>query len=232
VPANKIVVEALIPAPVETVWERSQEPEAHVSWDIRFTHIAYRDESDARGYRLMDYRTDVAFGIEVKGLGRYLHSTPLEHSSFEFDSDDWKSIIRNGRGIWLYEPREGGTYFKTVYDYDRRYGLLGRALDALVFRRLLQLATEWSFETLRLWCSGEEPALEERRSRFRFLGFFVRRLAGASPAPGAARSWLGTGRESEIELSEAGSGSGSLPASPDAGAPGGRSVARGGSRAS
>jgi hypothetical protein len=232
VSANKIVVEALIPAPVETVWERSQEPEAHVSWDIRFTHISYRDETDARGYRLLDYRTDVAFGIEVTGIGRYLHSTPLEHSSFEFDSDDWKSIIRNGRGIWLYESRDGGTYFKTVYDYDRRYGLLGRALDALVFRRLLQLATEWGFETLRLWCAGDEGALETRRSRFRFLKFFARRLAGASPPPGAARSWLGTGRESEIALTAGGSGSGSRPASPDAGAGRAQSVARSDSRAS
>jgi hypothetical protein len=232
VAANKIVVEALIPAPVETVWERSQEPRAHVSWDIRFTHIAYRDETDARGYRLLDYRTDVAFGIEVKGIGRYLHSIPLEHSSFEFDSDDWKSIIRNGRGIWLYEPRDGGTYFKTVYDYDRRYGFLGRALDAFVFRRLLQLATEWSFETLRLWCSGHEDALAERRSRFRFFEFFVRRFLGESPPPGAARSWLGTGKESELPLSGDGSGSGSRPASPDAGARREPAAARSDSKAS
>jgi hypothetical protein len=198
VPAtDKIVVEALIPAPVEVVWERTQEPAHHVTWDIRFTDIAYRDEVDARGFRLLDYRTDVAFGIAVAGIGRYLHSTPLQHSSFEFDSDDWKSIIRNGRGVWLYERRPEGTYFKTVYDYERRYGMLGRALDGLLFRRLLQLATEWSFETLRLWCAGRPEAVEERRSRAGFALFYVRRLVFAKPAPGAARSWLGSGRESE-----------------------------------
>ncbi len=123
---NKIVVEALIPAPVELVWERTQEPAQHVAWDIRFTHISYREEVDARGFRVLDYRTDVAFGIAVAGIGRYLHSTPLEHSTFEFDSDDWKSIIRNGRGVWIYESRPEGTFFKTVYDYDWRYGVLGR----------------------------------------------------------------------------------------------------------
>lgn len=197
VPANaRIVVEATIPAPVEVVWERTQEPAQHLCWDIRFTHIAYRDEVDARGFRLLDYRTDVAFGIAVAGIGRYLHSTPLEHSSFEFDSDDWKSIIRNGRGIWLYESRPEGTYFKTVYDYERRYGMLGRVLDGLLFRRLLQLATEWSFETLRLWCSGKPEAVEARRSRARFLLFCMKRRFFAKPAPGAARSWLGSGRES------------------------------------
>ncbi len=49
------------------------------------------------------------------------------------DSEDWKSIIGNGRGVWLYESRPEGTYFKTVYDYERRYGMLGRALDRLLF---------------------------------------------------------------------------------------------------
>lgn len=195
--SNKIVVEAVIPAPVELVWERTQDPEQHVSWDIRFTGIRYRHEVDERGFRLMDYRTDVGFGIAVDGIGKYLHSTPLAHSTFEFDSDDWKSIIRHGRGIWLYEKRPEGTYFKTVYDYDRRYGIVGRAIDWLFFRRLLQLSTEWGFETLRLWCAGNRDALSERRSRWHFLPFYLKRLLGASPAPGAARSWLGSGRPSE-----------------------------------
>lgn len=194
---RKIVVEALLPAPVELVWERSQKPDAHVLWDIRFTAIRYLDETDSRGFHLMDYRTDLGFGIAVQGTGRYLHSTPLEHSSFEFDSNDFKSIIRNGRGIWLYERRPGGTYFKTVYDYDRRYGLLGRALDRILFRRLLQLATEWSFETLRLWCAGDEDAPRRRRSRSRFWFYFWRRLLGATPPEGAARSWLGSGQPGE-----------------------------------
>jgi len=77
--------------------------------------------------------------------------------------------------------------------------VLGRLLDWLIFRRLLQLATEWSFETLRLWCAGDERACARRRSRQRFLAFFARRLVGVPPAPGAARSWLGSGRESQLD---------------------------------
>lgn len=200
-PPRKIVVEVWIPSPVELVWERSQDPDLHASWDLRFTTIGYLPETDERGYHLMDYRTRIALGLEIVGVGRYLHSTPLRHSTFEFDSEDWKSIIRNGRGIWQYEPRPGGTYFKTVYDYDHRLGVLGRALDWLLFRRLLQLATEWSFETLRLWCGGDANARERRMSRIRFGAFFVLRLLGGKPARGAARSWLGTGRE-PTELSD------------------------------
>ena len=195
--ARKIVVEAIIPSPVELVWERSQVPEQHTAWDIRFNHIAYLDETDDRGYHLMDYRTNIALGITIKGYGRYLTTSENSHSSFEFDSDDWKSIIRNGRGIWLYRPCPGGTLFKTVYDYDVRYGWLGGLLDAAIFRSLLQLATEWGFETLRQWCAGDDRATARRRGRLSFMWFYLKRRLGAQPASGAARSWLGTGQVSE-----------------------------------
>lgn len=148
----------------------------------------------------MDYRTSVGFGIAVQGIGRYLQNIPPKHSTFEFDSADWKSIITQGRGIWLYEPCPEGTYFKTVYDYEVRYGLMGRLIDEWIFRRLLQLATEWGFETLRQWCGGDEFVLKPRRRRTRFATFFVARLFGREPDTGAARSWLGTGQESELTL--------------------------------
>jgi hypothetical protein len=195
--ARKIVVEAIIPAPVEVVWERSQVPEQHTAWDIRFNHIGYIDKTDERGYHLMDYRTNVALGITINGHGRYLTNSEHSHSSFEFDSDDWKSIIRNGRGIWLYRPCSGGTLFKTVYDYDVRHGWIGRMLDAAIFRSLLHLATEWGFETLRQWCAGDDEATARRRGRLPFAWFYLKRRLGWNPATGAARSWLGTGQVAE-----------------------------------
>lgn len=194
---RKIVVEAMIPAPLATVWERTQTPDLHVRWDIRFSTIRYLDEKDQRGFNLMDYRTRIGFGVEVCGYGHYLQSTPLELSTFEFDSDDWKSLITKGRGLWLYKPYGEGTYFKTVYDYEIRHGMFGRVIDAVIFRNLMRLATEWGFETLRLWCSGNEDALTQRRSRFRFVLFLLKRLLGGTPGAGAARSWLGTGQPAE-----------------------------------
>jgi hypothetical protein len=188
----------MIPAPVELVWERSQDPVEHVRWDIRFNDIRYRNDKDGRGFRLMDYRTRIGFGITVDGIGRYLQNTPPRHSTFEFESDDWKSLITRGRGIWQYEPAGGGTYFKTVYDYSVRYGIAGRLVDYLLFRRLMQLATEWGFGTLRQWCRGDESALVTRRGRLRFTTFFLARFLGKPSAPGAATSWLGTGQESRI----------------------------------
>lgn len=197
---QKIVVEAIVPASVETVWQRSQEPDLHTLWDIRFSSISYLPEKDERGFNLMDYRTKIGFGIEVAGVGRYLQNQPPKHSTFEFESGDWKSIITIGRGIWQYKPHAGGTYFRTVYDYDVRYGVVGAFVDRVLFRPVMQLATEWSFETLRLWCAGDESVLQKRQNKLRFAPFFIKRYFGFAPAKDAAQSWIGSGQESLVSL--------------------------------
>lgn len=197
--ANKIVVEAIIPCDVETLWARSQEPDLHILWDIRFSHIEYLDERDANGFNLMDYRTKIGFGVEIKGVGRYLQNTPLKHSTFEFESDDWKSIIKIGRGIWQYKPCTEGTYFRTVYDYETNYGKLGALVDRVLFRPVMQLATEWSFETLRRWCAGDRIELEKRRSILKFIPFFLKRYFGFPAKGGEAESWTGSGQESNLK---------------------------------
>jgi hypothetical protein len=99
-----------------------------------------------------------------------------------------------GRGLWLYERRPEGTFFKTVFDYQTRYGVVGELVDAALFRPVMQLGTEWGFETLRRWCAGDDGALARGRSRWRFV-VFLSRVLGREPAPGAARSWLGSGNE-------------------------------------
>ncbi|NTX63303.1 SRPBCC family protein [Myxococcus sp. CA051A] len=192
---QRIVAEVFIPAPVEVVWERTQDPALHTAWDVRFTSIRYLPEADARGFHLMDYRTHLGFGLEIIGWGRYLANTPHLRSTFEFGSEDWRSIILRGRGVWLYEQRPGGTFFKTVFDYRARYGVVGEVLDAVLFRPVMRLGTEWGFETLRQWCAGDEHAPTRGRSRWRFGLFILARVLGRAPAPGAARSWLGRGVE-------------------------------------
>ena len=196
---NKIVVEAIIPCAVETLWERSQNPDLHILWDIRFSHIKYSETLDENGFQLMDYRTKIGFGVEIKGVGRYLQNSPLKHSTFEFKSDDWKSLIKIGRGIWQYKPCAEGAYFRTVYDYETNYGILGALIDKILFRPLMQLATEWSFETLRRWCEGDEKALKKRESKLKFALFFVKRYLGFPAEKDEANSWLGSGRETFLK---------------------------------
>jgi len=190
---NRVIVEAQIAAPVELVWERTQEPALHQGWDLRFDEIGYLPRADARGFRELEYRTRIGFGLFLRGVGRYLSSTRGQRSSFEFDSDDWKSLIAFGRGVWLYQPNPAGTFFKTVYDYRVRHGALGRAVDSALFRPLIQLATEWSFETLRRWCEGDRDAVARRRSWLKFGAFMLARRSGWRPGGAHARSWLGRG---------------------------------------
>jgi hypothetical protein len=197
--SNKIVVEAIIPCDAELLWERTQTPDQHTLWDIRFSHIDYLEEKDEKGFHLMDYRTKIGFGIEVKGIGRYLQNNPPKLSTFEFESDDWKSIITIGRGIWQYKLCADGTYFRTVYDYEIRYGFFGEMLDSLLFRPVMQLGTEWGFETLRLWCEGDETALKRRDSNLKFIPFFIKRYLGFSPKKGEAISIIGNGQKNLIE---------------------------------
>jgi hypothetical protein len=197
--ANKIVVEAIIPCDVETLWARSQEPDLHLLWDIRFSHIEYLDSTDENDFQLMDYRTKIGFGMEIKGVGRYLQNTPLKHSTFEFESSDWKSIIKIGRGIWQYKSCAEGTYFRTVYDYETNYGKFGALVDRVLFRPMMQLATEWSFETLRRWCAGDESELEKRRSFLKFIPFLLKRRFGFPAKKGEAESWTGSGQETNLK---------------------------------
>ncbi len=196
--SNKIVVEAIIPCDAELLWERSQQPELHTLWDIRFSHIEYLEEKDENGFNLMDYRTKIGFGIEVKGIGRYLQNSPPKLSTFEFESDDWKSLITIGRGIWQYKPCAEGTYFRTVYDYETRYGFFGEMIDSIIFRPIMQLGTEYGFETLRRWCAGDESILKKRDSILKFAAFFLKRYMGFPARKGEAKSWLGTGQETFV----------------------------------
>lgn len=49
-----------------------------------------------------------------------------------------------------YIPTGDGVRFLTWYDYRTRFGILGRAIDGFLFRRLIGWATAWSFDRLRL----------------------------------------------------------------------------------
>jgi len=192
---NKIVVEVEINAPISLIWEQSQNPEQHVLWDIRFSDIEYLDTHDDKGRQALRYRTKIGFGIAVEGLGYYAHNKKHEKSVFLFDSNDWKSLISNGRGLWLYIDKENHTFFKTVFDYETRFGLFGRIIDRILFRPLFQRATEWGFETLRLWCEGDHEAYQRRRPKWKFVYFYLQCMIGRRP--GQARSWLGTGNPRE-----------------------------------
>jgi hypothetical protein len=107
----------------------------------------------------MRYERSV-LGMTIRGNGRYKLHRPLRQSTFEFWSDDPRSLIRRGVGLWLYRPRGDGTVdFATSYTYEVRWGALGRAFDGLVFRPFFQRETERSFRRLAETHFGGEPVV-------------------------------------------------------------------------
>ena len=187
---RKIVVEVFIKAPIHLVWERTQNPQKHLEWDIRFTTIRFiNKDTNSRGFQNLEYKTRLG-PFEVAGIGRYLAVRDQSFSSFEFSSSSGLSLIRQGTGRWRYQEVGGGTRFLTVYDYQTRYGCVGYIVDRILFRPFMRLATEWGFETLRLWCEGDNTAPIRRSNRIACLWFFFTRSLGQRPRSRAAVSWI------------------------------------------
>jgi DoxX-like family len=164
-----IYVESLMRGPIEELWQRTQDPALHQRWDLRFTDISYLPRPDTTLPERFSYSTRIGFGFRIEGKGESVGTRdgPLGErtSALRFWSDDPKSLIREGSGYWKYVPTGDSVRFITWYDYKTRFGMLGRFLDAIVFRPLLGWATAWSFDRLRLWVERDiDPRVSLERS--------------------------------------------------------------------
>jgi hypothetical protein len=163
-----IYVEILLRGDMDQIWRLTQTPALHEGWDLRFTRITYLPRTSEREPQRFDYTTRVGFGLQISGEGESTgnreDATGIRTSALSFWSADPKSLIEEGSGYWKYIPTEDGVRFLTWYDYRTRFGTLGRALDQVLFRRLLGWATAWSFDRLRLYIeNGLDP-----KAAFRF----------------------------------------------------------------
>lgn len=164
-----IYVEIKIHAPMDELWARTQIPDLHERWDVRFTEIKYLPRPDtARPQRFL-YSTRIGFGLNISGEGETVGERDQQDgsrtSALKFWSEDSKSLIQEGSGYWKYIPADNGIRFLTWYDYSTRFGAVGRAFNAIVFRPLMRWATAWSFDRLRLWLEKSiDPSLALRLS--------------------------------------------------------------------
>jgi hypothetical protein len=176
-----IYVEIDIDATMEELWARTQTPELHERWDLRFTEIEYLPRPDESRPQRFLYATRIGFGLGIAGEGETVGSRNGDDgsrtSALTFWSDDRASLIRVGSGYWKYIPTSKGVRFLTWYDYSTRFGMLGRAIDAVIFRPLMGRATAWSFDRLRLWLEkGIDPQSSMRLS----LAHAISRIAIAA----------------------------------------------------
>lgn len=169
-----IYVEIPIRAAMEELWEKTQNPDMHQRWDLRFSQIEYLPRAADEPQRFL-YRTRIGFGLSIEGEGESICTRDGEAgertSSLKFWSDDPKSLIKVGSGYWKYVPAENEIRFFTWYDYEVRFGWPGTLLDR-IFRPLLGWATAWSFDTLRLWA---EKGISPESSRDKALVYSVAR---------------------------------------------------------
>src|SRR6185436_16566778 len=115
-----IYVEIQINASIDEIWAKTQVPELHRRWDLRFTDIAYLPRPNLSEPQQFLYATRIGFGMKISGRGETLGTQEgdgSKTSALKFWSDDPKSLIREGSGYWKYIPHQNGIRFLTWYDY-------------------------------------------------------------------------------------------------------------------
>ncbi|MGO4372074.1 DoxX-like family protein [Paenibacillus sp. 2TAB19] len=160
-----IYVELNIEAPLEELWVHTQQPELHQQWDLRFTEINYLPREQEEAEQHFQYRTRIGFGLQIEGTGITTSKEKAGKdgketrlSTLSFRSEQAMSLISQGGGYWSYKPEgDGIVKFITLYDYQTRFGLLGKLFDTAVFRPLFGFATAWSFDRLRIWLEHRIP---------------------------------------------------------------------------
>jgi uncharacterized membrane protein YphA (DoxX/SURF4 family) len=159
----KLTAETTIRCEVDRLWHLTQEPHNHVRWDARFTDIRFLPKSNPDDVQRFAYITNLRGGLKIAGWGETVARHEGRGSRLRFGSDDWKSLIREGSGFWEYATNGDCVTFRTAYDYQVRYGLVGRIVDRFLLRPLMQWQTRWSFDRLRIWIEdGTTPELSLR----------------------------------------------------------------------
>jgi len=151
-----LFVRIRIAAPMERVWELTQDPGLHARWDARFSAIVPTGPLAGGGTRFHYERRLMRHTIHGTGvtIGERLRPDGTRTSALRFGTDDPLSPLGEGRGYWRYEPDGDGVVFSTGYDYLPGWG---RLLDRLVLRRLIGWMTAWSFDRLRIWAETGMP---------------------------------------------------------------------------
>ncbi|MCW3493681.1 SRPBCC family protein [Microbacterium sp. SSM24] len=150
-----VFVSIRIHAPVDRVWELTQEPALHARWDARFSRITPTEPLPGGGIRFV-YERRIS-GARLSGTGTTIGERDRRDgtrtSALRFDADSRLSPLGRGRGYWRYRPDGDHVVFTTGYDYEPNWG---RSAD-LIVRPLIGWLTAWSFDRLRLWAETGTP---------------------------------------------------------------------------
>ncbi|WEO95243.1 SRPBCC family protein [Streptomyces sp. FXJ1.172] len=147
-------IETHIRADLDTLWARTQDPEAHRRWDLRFTAIEELPGAEGEPRRFTCTARVLPF-LTVSGTGYAADDTDrpdgTRTSAVRFSSPHPLSLIAEASGYWRYVPDADGVRLLTGFDYRPRWGAFGAVADRVLFRPLTGWATAWSLDRLRLW---------------------------------------------------------------------------------
>src|SRR3954467_11112271 len=105
-----IYVEIPIRASMEELWEKTQNPQLHQRWDLRFTQIEYLPRKGDEPQRFL-YMTRIGLGLNIDGQGESIGEREgqagARTSSLKCWSEDAKSLIKTGSGYFKYVPEKG-----------------------------------------------------------------------------------------------------------------------------
>ena len=163
---KRIYVEARVAAPMAALWEATQDPVAHASWDLRFSAITLLPTPAGEPQRFR-YANRTVPGAPLTGTGISLGERHRPDgsctSALRFRADSRLSPIASGHGFWRYVPDGDAIRFFTGYDYEPAWQ--GPAGDRLLVRPVIGWMTAWSFDRLRLWLEhGISPRAALRRT--------------------------------------------------------------------
>ena len=169
-----IYVEIDIHTSIDRAWDYTQQPQIHQQWDLRFSSITYNEKLSEEDPQTFTYTTNVIPGVVVSGWGEskgtHEKKSGVKTSSLHFGTSQLILPIKEGRGYWQYIPHgDDKLTFLTQYDYDVRFGALGRVFD-LAFRPVIGWATALSFDVLSRWLENGEPPKTQYR---RFFSYYL-----------------------------------------------------------
>jgi hypothetical protein len=160
-----IYVESFIRAPIDQIWDATQQPDQHQRWDARFGSITYLPRVEGEPQKFT-YATRLVRGVTIGGTGESLGDRDRPDGSrwsgLKFWATDRRSILEAGAGYWRYVPTLDGVRFLTRFDYRPRWGAFGRVVDRWLFRPVFGWATAWSFDRLRIWLEDGVPPEQSR----------------------------------------------------------------------
>ncbi|MES1036165.1 hypothetical protein [Bacillus pumilus] len=158
-----VYVETTIHAPIEKVWEHTQNPKLHEQWDLRFSTISLNEPQNEQPQSFL-YEKHLGFGLSVTGTGAYRTRMMDERneraSSLNFKSSHPLSFIKEGSGYWKYIKTIDHIVFQTQFDYKTKEGKGWTWADKILFRPMIGFMTAFSFGALKTWLEkGTHPRL-------------------------------------------------------------------------